>query len=187
MYRIVSIVIACVTMIAFAVGCEKSPSNASQSSTTGAPKSGDAAAPALPATLFLATAPSEVQEVKAAKAALKQGDAVTVRGRIGGSVDPFVSGRAVFTIVDKSMPACSDNPDDGCETPWDYCCETRADIVAHAATVQVVDAAGQPLKIDVKDASGLKPLTEVIIVGTVAHRDDAGNFVINASGVFVGG
>lgn len=187
MTRIASIAFTCLIMIAFAVGCEKSPTNAPQTTNTGAPNPSDAAAPALPASLFLASAPSDVQEVKVAKAALKQGDAVTVRGRIGGSVDPFVSGRAVFTIIDKAMPACSDNPDDACETPWDYCCETRADIIAHAATVQVVDAAGVPLKIDVKDANGLKPLTEVIIVGTVAQRDDAGNLVINATGVFVGG
>jgi len=175
----------CVSVVAFGLaagGCEK------KGETGGGAASGSsAAAPAtgLPSGLFLASVPEAALEVKAAKAAVKQGERVVMRGRIGGSVDPFVDGRAIFTLMDVALPACSDNPDDHCTTPWDYCCETRKDIVAHAATVRVSDAEGRPLRVSLKGVSGLRELVEVIVVGTVSERDDAGNFVVDASGLYV--
>ena len=49
----------------------------------------------LPATLFVAAAPTEFVHVFDLKQSAKEGDQVTVRGRIGGSKEPFVVGRAV--------------------------------------------------------------------------------------------
>ena len=51
-------------------------------------------------------------------------DEVVLVGRIGGSEAPFVDGLAAFTIVDAKVPPCS--AEEGCETPWDYCCEQDA-------------------------------------------------------------
>lgn len=177
---------ASLTLTIAIAGCEKPAIESTKAPTDQTTAAGGASgAVALPASLFLAAAPDAAQDIKAAKASVQRGDKVVIRGRIGGSAEPFVENRAVFTLMDKALPACSDNPDDACESPWDYCCESRDDIVAHAATIQIVDTSGMPLKTNMKNAHGLKPLTEVIVVGTVSQRDDAGTFVINASGLYI--
>lgn len=161
-------------------GCEKAPSAGSGKApavaTSGVP---------LPPQLFLASAPADVREIKAAKQGAKVGDTITLRGRIGGSEDPFVGGRAIFTMVDTGMPACADNPEDKCKTPWDYCCETTEDVAAALATVQLVGSDGAVLKTDVKGKQGLSPLARIVVVGKVAQADDKGVLVVNASGIFV--
>ncbi|MBL8990227.1 MAG: hypothetical protein JNJ48_01465 [Phycisphaerae bacterium] len=172
------------TLIALAAAlilpaCDKKPAPPAD-----APKAAPVAA--LPADLFIAAAPADAQGVKAAKQAAGPGQKVVVRGRVGGSADPFVDGRAVFTLMDFTLPACSDNPDDACATPWDYCCEKRADITANAATIQVTDASGAPLKVGLKGASGLAPLSEVVVIGTVTQKDDSGVFVVRAEKLHVG-
>ncbi|MBC7833584.1 MAG: hypothetical protein H7Y88_00605 [Phycisphaerales bacterium] len=178
------------TAITLTAGCDKKDPAAPATSTgagTATPSSGShALAPALPESLFLAAAPEGAKDVKAAKAGAKQGDQVVLVGRIGGREEPFVAHRAIFQLVDPAMPACSDNAADTCKTPWDYCCEDPADVSASSATIQVVDPSGAPLKIDLKDAHGLKPLSRIIVVGTVASAD-AGNIVVNATGIYVGG
>ena len=81
------------------------------------------------ATGFLAKAEIPgAKDVIAVRKDSKDGDDIVVVGRIGGSIDPWVEGRAAFSIVDRSLKACSDDKEDGepcsCKTPWDYCCET---------------------------------------------------------------
>jgi hypothetical protein len=143
------------------------------------------AAVSVPDSLFAATAPADAKDVKVAKPTLKKGDKVTVVGRIGGSVKPFVAERAVFTLADKSLKACGeDNPDDKCKTPWDFCCDPRDVITANTLTVQVVDAEGKPLKTGLDGVKGLKPLATVTVTGTVATAE-GGTVVINASGLHV--
>lgn len=139
---------------------------------------------AIPTALFLAEAPADAKEVKAAKAGAKVGDKVTLHGRIGGSVDPFVEGRAVFTLMDMELPPCNANPDDHCTTPWDYCCETAADIAASAATIQVAGADGMPIKAGLKGAGNLKELDEIIVVGKVAQAEAGKVLVVNADGIY---
>jgi hypothetical protein len=172
---------ATLTLVAL-TACDK------QESKPAAPKPAAAGSPApgatLPASLFLAAQPADAKPLEDAKKSAKAGDAVTLRGRIGGSEDPFVSGRAVFTLVGPGLKACSDNADDGCKTPWDYCCDTKEEIAAHSATIQVVDAAGAPLKLSVKGQNGLKELSDVIIVGKVAQAEGS-VLVVNASGLYI--
>lgn len=174
--------VMCVSLVAclgLLGGCEKKSGSGGASSSpgtaAGAPVGG------LPSELFLASAPEGAVEVKAAKAGMKRGDRVVMRGRIGGSVEPFVQGRAIFTLMDNALPPC----DDHCDVPWDYCCEDRKDILASAATVRVNDGEGRPLRVSLKGVSGLTELAEVVVVGTVAERDDAGNFVVDASGFYI--
>lgn len=160
--------------------CEK-PSGPSAQGRGGA-----GAAAVIPAAVFLSAAPGSALDVQAAKGAAKAGDAVVIRGRIGGGDAPFVDGRAMLTIVDPAIKSCDQMGDeDHCPTPWDYCCEPRDHLVAASATVQIVGADGRPLKASLKGQHGLEPLAEVIVVGTVAVRDEAGTFVVNATGVWV--
>jgi hypothetical protein len=140
--------------------------------------------PVLPAGLFLAAAPEKAQFVADVKKEAKTGEVVQVRGKIGGSVHPFVGGRAVFTIVGNGIPDCSEKDDDHCKTPWDYCCETRKDIAAQSATIQVVDAAGKPIRLDLKGVQGLKELSDVTVVGKAVVADGK-SLVVQATGLYI--
>lgn len=144
-----------------------------------------AAGASLPAEVFLASAPAEPSDIKAAKTSAKRGEPIVLRGRVGGSVNPFTPGRAVFTIVDLSVPSCADNPADACKTPWDYCCEDRSLMTASLATVQIVGADGKPLRVEANGARGLAPLSEVFVVGEVAETDNQSTLVVNATGLYV--
>lgn len=140
----------------------------------------------IPTGFFTAEPAAEARDVSEARKAgtLKVGDDVVLRGRIGGSKDPFVPGRAVFTLVGRGLKACNENPDDRCSMPWDYCCETKADILANSVTIQIVDAKGQSLRTDTKGRRGMKELTEVVIVGKVATADGK-SLVVNAASMHV--
>jgi hypothetical protein len=140
----------------------------------------------MPPGMFLAGAPAGARDVSEARRAgdLKKGDVVVLRGRVGGSREPFVPGRAVLTIVGRGLGACSDTPGDSCATPWDYCCETREDILANSVTVQVVEEKGRVLRTDLKGRRGLKELADVVVVGKVA-TSDARAVVVNATGLWV--
>jgi hypothetical protein len=138
----------------------------------------------LPEGFFLSAVPEGSKTVEEVKPAAKKGDTVAVRGRIGGSEHPFVDGRAVFTIVGPGLKACSDHEDDHCKIPWDYCCETKTDIVLHSATIQVLDASGKPLKLGMKGRGGLKELSDVSVVGKVTSADEK-TLVVQALGMYI--
>ena len=169
------IVSALVTAVmAGMIGCDRKPESPKTAAATGA---------SLPASLFLTAAPADAKDVKDAKPSLKAGDKVVLTGRIGGSREPFVSGRAVFTLVDHRLKTCADDPDDTCKTPWDYCCEAPDDLNANMATVQVVNAEGQPIKAGLEGVNGLKPLAIVTVVGTVTQADK-GNLLVSVDGIY---
>ena len=140
----------------------------------------------LPVGFFTAIAPAAAVDVSARRKAggLKVGDEVVLRGRIGGSKDPFVTGRAMFTLMGRALKPCNENPDDACSRPWDYCCETKADILANSVTVQLVDEKGQLLRTAMKGRFGLKELSEVVVTGKVTTAD-AKAVVITATRMFV--
>lgn len=113
----------------------------------------------------------------------KNGDSVVLVGRIGGDVNPWVEGRAAFSLVDLSAKACSDIPGDSCPTPWDYCCET--DKLAKGKTlIKFVGGDGKPVAMDARQLLGVKELDTLVVQGT-AQRDETGNLSILASKVFV--
>ncbi len=145
-----------------------------------------AASPLLPTGFFLAKEPTGAKTVEEIKKAVKAGDTVTIQGLIGGSVEPFVEGRAVFTIMGSGLHHCGEkgSPMPDCATPWDYCCDPPKDIAAHSATVQVVDAAGAPLKVSLKGQNGVKELSNLVVVGKVS-KSDGMLLVINATGAFI--
>jgi hypothetical protein len=163
------------TVVVGAPGCDRKSEG---------PKTAAAPAVGLPESLFLGAAPADAKDVKDAKPTLKAGDKVVLAGRIGGSRAPFVAGRAVFTLVDPRLPTCADDPADTCTTPWDYCCEAPEVLNANMATVQVVNAEGQPLKSGLEGVHGLKPLAKVTVVGTVTQADGK-NLLVKADGIYV--
>lgn len=130
----------------------------------------------------LASMPADARGVKAIKDAAAEGDTVTVRGIIGGRKDALNKDSALFVMVDPALENVCLSEDDHCATPWDYCCAKPEDIQINSATVQLVDADGNPLEIDLS-AQGIKPLDEVIVVGTVAARPDPKVLTIRATGL----
>ena len=151
----------------------------------GAPD-GDVAVDATAATAQNAAylAPSEpegAQGVGEVKETAEDGDEVTVVGLIGGDAAPFVDGLAAFTIVDPKVPYCA--ADEGCPTPWDYCCQ-QDKVPANSATVKLVDADGTLVPQTARDLLGVEELAEVVVRGT-AEKDDAGNLTVLAQRVFV--
>lgn len=126
--------------------------------------------------------PAGAVGVGAARESAKDGETIVVVGRIGGSADPFIDGLPVFTIVDPKLAHCAD--DEGCPTPWDYCCTPREQITANSATVQLVDGSGAAVSGNARDLLGVKELSEVVIEGK-ADRDEAGNLAVLAQKVYV--
>lgn len=132
---------------------------------------------------YLAEEPAGAKSVIELKSSAKDGEEITLVGRIGGSATPFVAGRASFTVVDTTFVPCNERPGDTCEVPWDYCCDTDR-LPSGTATVKIVDAAGSTLAKDAKQDLALKELQTVVIKGK-AKRDEAGNLIVLAPAVFV--
>ncbi len=128
-----------------------------------------------------ASEPVDAMPVGEARAKSENGQEVTLVGRIGGSSKPFVEGLAAFTIVDPKVPHCA--KEEGCPTPWDYCCETDA-VKENIATVKIVDEAGKPVTKGARELLNVKELSMVVVKGT-AKRDDQGNLTVAANQVFV--
>ena len=131
------------------------------------------AAPEL-AKLALAAKPAgavSVQDARKAGAA----DSRTVTGRIANVVPGF----AVFTLMDSSLPYCGEkNKEDGCKTPWDYCCESVDTRTANSLLVEVRDGKGKPIAGSLGD---LRLLDVVTVVGKLT-KDEHGNHVLLATG-----
>jgi hypothetical protein len=108
---------------------------------------------------------------------------VLVVGRIGGSKNPWIEGRAAFSIVDRSLRACSDIEGDNCPFPWDYCCETSK-LPTSTALVKIVDDGGQVVAADARELLKVKELQTVVVRGK-AQRDEAGNLTVLASGLYI--
>ena len=159
-----------------AVGC-------TQESTT-ATSQGLSETPAIDGSPYLLTEePADVATVIEAREKSEDGEDIVLVGRIGGSPNPWIEGRAAFSIVDPTLKACSDIPGDECQIPWDYCCETHK-LPSSTALVTFVDADGRPLKADARKLLNLKELQTVVVRGK-AERDEAGNLTVLASGLFV--
>jgi hypothetical protein len=131
---------------------------------------------------MLKKAPQRASEVAALRKDAKDQEEVVVVGRVGGRTNPWVKGAAAFSIVDRSLKACSERPGDTCETPWDFCCE--ADLPKSTLLVLVHDGDGKLVKKDARELLGVKELDTVFVQGK-AKRDKAGNISIVASKFFI--
>jgi hypothetical protein len=133
--------------------------------------------------LLLSEAPAGAKTVIETRQAAKDGEEVTITGRIGGSTDPWVKGRATFFIVDPTLVPCSEREGDSCPTPWDYCCDSDR-LAESMATIKFVDDQGQTIATDARDLLGVKELQRVTVRGR-AKRDEAGNLTVLASGIHI--
>lgn len=70
---------------------------------------------------LLSTEPQGTIDVIKAREEVQDRDDVVVVGRIGGSENPWVDGRAAFSIVDTSLESCLECGSADCPKPWDYC------------------------------------------------------------------
>lgn len=132
--------------------------------------------------MFVLTAePADAMPVGEARESVEDQQDVILVGTIGGSPEPFVDGLAAFTIVDTKVPYCAD--EEGCPTPWDFCC-TQDQVKDNIATIKIVDEAGKPVAEDARQLLGVKELSTVIVQGQAA-RDEAGNLTVAATKVFV--
>jgi hypothetical protein len=129
--------------------------------------------------------PEGALPVKAAREKLKLGESAVVVGQIGGSLEPFLEGYAGFVLADTDIEFCDEMGDDHCSTPWDACCEDPDKVKASRASVQFVDADGEPLAVSVEGFSGLKGLSHVVVTGTVAGTSTPENLIIDADGIYI--
>lgn len=121
-----------------------------------------------------------------ARTTAKPGDTITLKGRVMGNLKPFVEGRSIFIVGDtEKLKACSDTPGDGCETPWDNCCDSPEAIKQGTATIQVVDAKGKVLKEGIENVNGLKKLSYVTVSGKVAPGSSTDLLLLNAESIQV--
>ena len=136
--------------------------------------------------IFKPSPEGEIGQIHVIRKTAKPGDKLLIKGRVMGSVSPFVEGRAAFVLGDEELlTACSDKGDDDCKTPWDTCCDKKEDFRDGTATIQVVDADGRVLKEGVEGVEGLEKLSRVVIEGVVAEGSGPENLVINATGIQV--
>jgi len=164
--------ILCALLLA-ASGCQKSDDGESQSRVD------------LPESLFLAEAPTGVAAVATLKETAQEGDAVTIRAVVGGTLKTFVADRAVMTVIDEAVTNPCLAEGHNCAAPWDYCCTPPEQRLQHMASVRIVDAGGRPLAVDLKGVDQVRPLSTLIIQGTVGPRPDPATLVIHANGIFV--
>lgn len=158
-------------VVAFCVagGCAK----------TDATESAGGAASPLAESVLTQTKPEGALPVVESREKSKDGDEVVVIGQVGGEEKPFVDGVAVFSLVDLSLPACTE----GCPTPWDFCCDTDK-FSTHKMLVKVVDGDGKPIATDARELLAIKELSRVVVKGK-SQRDEAGNMTVLATTVFV--
>ena len=168
-------------LVVFAMGCGQQAATPTADNST-KPEAASAS-PAAESVYLLSVEPEGAAEVIQARENAKNDDDVVIVGRIGGSPNPWVEGRAAFSIVDSSLKACSDIEGDTCPMPWDYCCET-AKLPMATALIKIVDQDGNMVKSDARELLKLKELQTVVVRGKAA-RDEAGNLTILASGVYL--
>lgn len=142
---------------------------------------------AVPDEYLASGSPDDASDVLDTRSNSAAGEAVMLRGRVGGRRDPITENRAIFLMADVGLPACDANPDDRCPTPWDYCCVPRDELRRNLVTVQIVDEDGRPLAARFDPASGVKPGAEIVVEGEIASKDDSGSMIVNARKIYVAG
>ena len=113
----------------------------------------------------------------------KDGEPIVLVGRVGGATNPWIEGRAAFTMLDasKSVVAAGKEANGNEICMGDCCAQERA---ACTALVTVVDDNGQVLPVDSRQLLRIAENDMLLVRGKV-KKDETGNFTVVADGVFV--
>lgn len=161
-----------------AVGCGNEPKAAMPAAGAGNPMASTSNLK-----YVLMAEPPGAQNIVNLRKSAKDGEDVVVVGRIGGSEQPWVEGRAAFSIVDLSLKPCNEKDDDACKTPWDYCCDTDQ-LPKSMVAIKFVESDGKTVGADARQLLGVKELQTVVVKGK-AKRDEAGNLTVLGEGLFI--
>jgi hypothetical protein len=135
---------------------------------------------------FTDEALSGAQSIHVARTTVKPGDEITLSGELMGREKVFVNGRASFILGDPAkLTTCDKIPGDHCPTPWDACCDSKELKKVGIASIQIIGGDGRVLSGDIKGTRGLKELSKVTILGTVAEDSTEDNLVVNATKIHV--
>lgn len=132
---------------------------------------------------LLTSEPSGAVGVITAREDAKDGDELVMVGRIGGAENPWIDGRAAFTLLDTSMSVVAEG-EGNCESELclGNCCPDALN--ACTVLVKVVDSNGKLVRVDSRELLGVLNSDMVVATG-MAQRDENGNFVMLASGVYI--
>jgi hypothetical protein len=120
--------------------------------------------------------------VIAARESAEDGKPLVMVGRIGGAANPWIEGRAAFTLLDASMTVVAEGEmAEGAICTGDCCATER---LTCTAMVKVVDAEGQLIAVDSRQLLGVKEADMVVVEGK-AQKDKTGNFVMLANRVYI--
>ncbi|NOY29412.1 MAG: hypothetical protein GXP28_04315 [Planctomycetes bacterium] len=132
---------------------------------------------------LLAEEPTGAVGVIVARESAEDGKPLVLVGRIGGAANPWIDGRAAFTLLDASMSVVAEGEDSvESELCMGDCCATER--LECTTLVKVVNAQGKLIPVDSRELLGLKESDMVVLEGT-AKKDESGNFVMLAKGVFI--
>lgn len=121
--------------------------------------------------------------VIAARQSAEDGTPLVLVGRVGGSANPWIDGRAAFMLLGASMSVVAEGEDSAeGELCTGDCCATERS--ACTTLVKVVNSSGQVVPVDSRKLLGLKVSDMVVVEGT-AKKDKSGNFSLLANRVFV--
>ena len=136
--------------------------------------------------ILLKEKPTDAIPISDLRTKHKAGDTVTFKGQIIGAKKVFIDELASMTMGDpKKMTTCNLRPGDGCQTPWDVCCDEPQVINDNIVNVQILDETGAPIKAGIKGLSGIKEMSDLIITGVVDKSSNEKNMIVNATGIFV--
>ncbi len=132
---------------------------------------------------LLSEEPDGAVGVIAARESAEDGAPLVIVGRVGGSANPWIDGRAAFMLLDASMSVVAEGKDSAeGELCTGDCCATER--LACTTLVKLVDAGGQVVPVDSRKLLGLKESDMVVVEGT-AKTDKSGNFSMLANRVFI--
>ena len=163
------------TFVAALSGCGGSATLPEGVSATSATISGDQ--------FLLADEPDDAIGVIEARDTVKDGQPIVIVGRIGGAANPWIEGRAAFTLLDASMALVADGTENGeGEICLDDCCaEERGKCTT---LVKIVGSDGNLVAADSRKLLGVTEEDTVVVQGT-ASKDESGNFTVLGQRVFV--
>ncbi|MEQ8846813.1 hypothetical protein [Botrimarina sp.] len=169
----ISLTLVAAAAVPFATGCGSASNASTQSAKPAASIDGDQ--------FLLADEPGGAVGVIEARENTSDGDEVVLVGRIGGAADPWIEGRAAFTLLDPSMAVVDESAGMGegqlCTAD---CCATERQ--ACTALVKFVDGSGALVRVGARELLGVEQGDMVVVRGT-AKRDDSGNFQLLATGL----